>query len=396
MKCAKMLITAMLATGVLGFATASHAQIGAGYAPLDAMDTLNAAPTGGAGGSFNPVDRARGAAAASPYGAPAGRDPAMNPFGAAAGRDPGMNPFGAPGGDPFGGQPGGPAPGAFGAQPGAFGQPGGFGQAATNAFQAPATLTAWGGERIICARTGQILQDARELSILATAKANYYDDGENGNDAVANDNTWTNITINDTDYISPEAHFVKSKLIQTLQFVSPPPMNAEKAGSFEQGLSMDLQGLVARSDASLRSYLFRPRKAETMDFFSNLTPMEFNQVRVATTEPLSPLPKMVDLERDQDAKLRQWGVMFLSDYRLDPDDFAGEFIPTFLPFPPRAPKAPLPSNFSPMTQEEFEAQQESQQGSGGRGRGGGRGGDLYGGGMGAPGEPMGGASSRYF
>jgi hypothetical protein len=304
------------------------------------MDTLNSAPTGGGNFGFA-MDRANSAVGAAnanqanPFGAPAG-DPFGNPFGAPAG-DPFGNPFGAPAGDPFGG--GGAQPNPFGAQPNPFGAPTGFG-APSFAPVAQATLSAWGGERVICHRTGQILQDAREINILVSQVGSYYDDGENGNDAVAGDNIYTNITIS-RDFISPEAHLIKTRLVQTLQYAS------------------------------------------------ELTPMEFTLERVATTEPLSGLPKVVTLEEERDKSLRDWANRFLRDYRVNPEDPTSGFVRAFLPPPPRAPNIPLPAPFTPNPQEVPVAGAFP-------GAGGGAGfGDEFGSG-GVTGEPVGNASSRYF
>jgi hypothetical protein len=316
------------------------------FAPTDAMDTLNSAPTGG--GGFDAIGRAEsavasanapadpfGAPSADPFGNPAGAGgdpfgaPAANPFGASEGG--GADPFGAPtpGGDPFG------APNPFGA-PGAA--PGGFIQAAV----AQATLSAWGGERLICHRTGQVLQDAREINILASMVGSYYDDGKQGNDAVAGDNIYTNIIIS-REHLSPEAHLIKTRLVQTLQYAS------------------------------------------------ELTPKNFNLVRVATTEPLSDLPKEVDLERERDKALGDWAQRFLSEYRKVPDQMDGEFYPTYMPPPPQAPNIPLPSNFSPnIDPAAAEAAQAGLQ------PGAAPAGDDFGADPGVTGEPVGNASSRYF
>ncbi|CAN5259783.1 hypothetical protein BH09SUM1_BH09SUM1_25050 [soil metagenome] len=278
-----LMVAALIAPAAVGFA-----QFGSPMADTSAMSTLDSGPVGSASGSFDPIGRARAAA-----GAPqASSDPfaqPSDPFGGGGGAQPA-------GGDPFGGggKDGG-APNPFG---GAAVPAGGANLGFSNALANIAKLSALGGERIVCHRTGQILQDAREISILVTASGSYYDDGKNGNDAVANDNIYTNITINN-NYISPESHVVQTKLIQTLQYAS------------------------------------------------NLRPQQFSLVRVASTEPLAPFPKIVDLETSQDASLKDWAVRFLRDYRVEPDKIDGEFYPTFLPAPPRAPNIPLPITFTP-------------------------------------------------
>jgi hypothetical protein len=351
----KMTFLTKLSIGVLVFTPSLVlAQVGF-LAPSSAMDTLSGGSTGGGtfGGAIGRANSAVGAASnagATPFDRPAA-------------------PYDPAGGGFFGG-----AASPTGAQTTNFN---------TDVLANIDTLKAWGGERIICRKTGEILQDGREISILATATGNYFDDGQNGNDAAADDRTYTNITINDTDYISPEAHYVKSKIIQTLQFVSPPPETNQIEDSVEEGIGSDLQGIATRS-GDLRKYLFSPRKTMSMTYFQNLTPMQFSGVQVATTEPLSPLPKMLALESKQDEKLRDWGETFLKDYRLEPDKFESAFIQTFMPPPPRAPNTPLPASFTPHSEDDEE---------GGSGAGGGSE-NLIGGS--AAGDPMGGASSRYF
>ncbi|MCC6546769.1 hypothetical protein IT570_06325 [Candidatus Sumerlaeota bacterium] len=304
-------------------------------APPEAMDTLSGSSTGVGGLG---IDRARqvagdaNAASASPFGEMQAVD-GGSPFGAPPAAGDGGNPFGAPGGTNAFGEPTG------GGNP--FGDPY-AGLAPAAAYAAPATLSAWGGERIVAHGTGQVLQDARVISILATAQGNYFDDGKNGNDATAGDNIYTNITIND-DYISPEAQLVKTKIIQTLAYTSD-------------------------------------QKAQT-----------FFQVPVTSTEPTSPLPKVSELEERRDVKLTQWMTSPLAQFRVNPDDKESEFYPTYLPPPPRAPNIPLPVSFTPKKIESGNV------GPDGRPLPAGAAGSeasAFGGDV--TGEPVGNASSRYF
>ncbi len=381
----------------LALVNSVQAQIGAGFlADPESMDTVSGASTGSAGGSnFAPINRAQNAVNR------ANNPQQGNPFGPGGG---GSNPFGpgagAAGGNPFGpgaGAAGGGAPNPFGAAPSPFGAPGGNfndpfggGGAGTGGFSSyvpPPTLTAWGGERITCHRTGEILQDAREISILADSAGQYYDDGESGNDAAAGDNIYTNITVS-SNFISPEANVIKTKLIRTLQFVSPPPDSSQEEESLESLVLQDLQALAAESGVDLKRYVLAPRQTSSLQYFNNLTPMQFSQVSVATTEPLSPLPKLVDLEQKQDEKIREWAIDFLDEYRMNPGQMESEFYPTFIPPPPRAPNIPLPTTFTPVA--------SGEEGDGTNAPGGqfGAGGDPFAGDV--TGEPVGNASSRYF
>lgn len=325
MKVSVSVAMGLLVTGATMLATPALGQLNP-FASPDAMDTMSGAPVGGPGPSFDPVGRAQGAVNATQGGL--GGDPFGQPQGDPFGGAPGASPFGAPPGDPFGGG----GAGAFNG--GGFGQQPGLQGGFTPPVQ-EATLTAWGGERIFCQRTGVMLQDAREISIRVSDAGMYFDDGQTGGDAVAEDNIYTNIIVS-RNHISPEAHAVKTKLVQTLEYAM------------------------------------------------ELSPQDFRLERVATTEPLSPLPKIVDLEQHQDRVLREWAMNFLRDYRLNPDQIDSEFIPTYVPPPPRAPNIPLPASFSPNP---------APAGSGQPGFGAGGEGILDGG---VTGEPVGAASSRYF
>jgi hypothetical protein len=345
----------LVAAALLGLLATAPAQ-DPFNAPFDAMDTLNSAPTGGGGVGSIALDRARGVAA--------------NPGGPAA----------------FG--PGAFGPGALGPG-GAFPQPiipGEFGFAAQPSaptYVPPATLRAWGGERVVEFTpdpnadpneypVSAILADAREIKILATAAGSYFNDGKRGFDAKADDDIYTNITVR-RDYISPEAAIVRTRLIRSLRHLS------------------------------------------------GLNPREFNLVRVASTEPLSPLPKMIELEEIQDMRLARWMEEYLNPYRKDAatnplfpwsnrpeSEVAGatvtsvpytepniEFVRAFVPPPPRAPNIKLPLNFRPTNPPQGAGLQQGVPGGFG-----GQGLEPYpalgdkGGGV--TGEPIGNASSRYF
>lgn len=227
-------------------------------------------------------------------GGVAGGDLALNRARDVAGGG-GGDPFGGGGaGDPFGG--GGGAGDPFGG--GGAGAPGGGG------FSLP-TIKAIYGKRVVCHVTGQMLEDARETSASSAFQNQYYDDGKTGGDSTADDLVYTNVTfINDV--LSPEAFLVKTRVIRALE-------SAE-----------------------------------------NLAPNEFFNVNVASTDPLSGVPQMLDLETDRDEKLLSWARRFLRDFRTNPDDETTgnwKFYPAFMPPPPRTPDAILPANFWPATDE---------------------------------------------
>ncbi len=279
-------ISGLTVAGIMAFATSSaSAQVGAGfYAPFDAMDEVAGTGTGAGGTGQLALDRARGVAQDPAMGA---WDPAMGGF------DPAMGGFD-------------PAMGGFGMDPWGFGQ---FGQQQDMMPEPePDTLVAWGGERIFCHRTGIMLQDAREIRILAEHAGAYYDDGETGHDAVAGDNIYTNITIS-REWVSPEAQLVRTRLIRALEL------------------------------------------AEELD------EREFALLPIATTEPRNPFPKMQDLAIEKDMRLRNWIDTFLREYRIEPGDLDSEMYMTYLPVPPRAPNIPMPANFTPHMPEPEETEQ---------------------------------------
>ncbi|MEQ8822688.1 MAG: hypothetical protein RLY93_20820 [Sumerlaeia bacterium] len=287
-------IAAVLAAGAVSEVRAQGGFAAGGLAPPSAMDTLNEGGTGPSGG-FG-IDRARGAVdqanARDPFGGGGGA--AADPFGVGGGAA--ADPFGGGGGaDPFGG-----GGGDFAASGPAFVDPGQVPGAATPGVNVPRIQVIW-GERIIDANTGEILQDARKLRVPSLVQNEYYNDGEQGMDFEADDRVWTNVTLRD-DVVSPETHFIKTKLLRALEVAE------------------------------------------------NTDPMRFAGVRVATSEQLSTVPKILDLEAERDEKLKQWAQRFLRDFRTDPDNddpASFSFVETYMPAPPRVPDVNIPASFAP-------------------------------------------------
>lgn len=314
------------AAALLLAAGSAVAQPGGGFlAPPDALDTVSG---GSASGGLNPgtfLDRANNAVDAATNNLGEGLLPQSNQAG------PGGDAFGDPA---AGGGPGGFTPPAF-TPPGAPGA-GGFGTAVAGAT---GRLNAIGGERIKSRISGQLLQDARSLKIFASAVQNYYDDGsaEHG-DAVAGDQVYTNITEK-TDVMAPDEFVAKSKLLNGLKAIE------------------------------------------------EMSPLDFTGVRVATQEPTSTLPKLTDLEKERDDRLKAWADQFLRDYRVNPDQMTSPFLPVYMPLPPRAPDIALPAEFSPRWRPEETANELEGEDGGTFGR------SID---DSVNGEPVGAASSRYF
>ncbi|MBI5154879.1 hypothetical protein HZA57_06550 [Candidatus Poribacteria bacterium] len=285
-----------LGAGLTGSALAQGGFAG-GIADPASLDTLSGASTGSAAGNIA-LDRAR--ALQQPGGA-------QDPFGPDPGAG-GGDPFGSGGGGAAGGPPGGGGglPGFGGGDGGGFGaafgggaldnQPGGGG------LNLP-KVSALYGTRIYCRVTGEMLNDAHEVQISAAFKNQYYDDGVHGMDAVANDLKFTNVSVR-RDVMSPEAGLVRTRVIRAL---------------------------------------------ETAEL---LEPHDFFNVRVASTDPLADVPKMLQLEQDRDEKLKTWAEHFLRDFRVDPDGTDQgnwDFYETYLVPPPRVPESLIPASFFPPT-----------------------------------------------
>lgn len=305
-------------------------------APPDAMDTLNSGSASGgldAGRILGGVKQDLfGGGGGNPGGGPAdpfNQNPGGSPFGTPAGGATG-SPFGAPPAD-LGGTTGSP----FGGPPAGLGGPAGPGAASRSS-------TAIGGMRIISRLSNEVLQDARSAKVISTD--GYYDDGQTAGDLQANDGVFTNIVI-DNEYISPGEFLIKSRALNGLRTLE------------------------------------------------NFSPQEFFNVRVATTEPVSSLPKVTDLEEQQDTRLRQFNDRFLRDFRKEPDNPGSPLLKAFIPAYPKAPNLPLPATFSPRAR-------PNEQVSNAAGRDGepGTAKVLFDKAMDddVTGTPIGGASSRYF
>ncbi len=162
----------------------------------------------------------------------------------------------------------------------------------------PKMVRVLSGFRVQCAVTGVLLEDIVYKEVPEAEKGNYFDDGSHG-DAEAGDGTYTNITVRN-DVMSPEAHAILQKMMTLLN-------NIEDA-----------------------------------------EPMDFYRLNVATSEPLSSLPKQIDEEQDRDIKLTEWNDRFLRMFRQDENDPRSKFYPIYIPSPPSYPNVPLPQGFQPV------------------------------------------------
>lgn len=253
------------------------------------------------------------------------------------------NPFGAPVGGPAY-QP--PANPYF--QPNYPGYPGTPGTLQPTPTQGPPPVTVVTGERVYShlqfgAYPPELLQDAEKIQVpkvLKELQKQYYDNGTHG-DAKANDNVWSYVTQRN-NVMSPEEFRILNRIISALS---------------------------TGEDTS---------------------PREFFRLPVATTDPLSDLPKMTDLEQRRDEKISEWDKRVMAEFRVNREDVSSAFWPVFVPPPPSAPRIEIPPGFDPA------AKPTPTPHAGGTGYPGGAGGPMLGGPMmGGPGGMPPGASSSY-
>ena len=148
-------------------------------AVMGGMDTLNEASTGSAGGSFDPIGRAQGAAGVEPTG------------GAISGS----------GGSDFS---------QFGADL--------AGAAAGAAAAIGPRITVVAGTRVFDAITGELLDDAVERQVPQSQRDQYYDDGTHG-DLQADDGKYTRVGER-RDRISHINQRIKEQLIKSLVYAA--------------------------------------------------------------------------------------------------------------------------------------------------------------------------------
>jgi hypothetical protein len=180
---------------------------------------------------------------------------------------------------------------------------GGFGGAApNNAFFAGAptqggfteiptnTINVVSGAWIRDAVDGTLLEVPEMARVPESQRENFFDDGENGNDVQEGDEIFTNVEIWDQDFIGPVS-----------------------------------QSYVLR-------YINMLRLLHGMD------PLSFAAVKVASPDPVSPLPLLDDFQTNQQDRVEGWNEKFLNPFRM-PDVTGqvaaqGEFYPVYIPPPP--------------------------------------------------------------
>lgn len=324
-----------------------------------AMATQDQLAAGAVGGGLNPATytgRAQAAVQAAnmrpEFGAtatmpnPAAGYPASPPLGAPATALPGaaapppgpgvppaalgIEEGGAPAAAPIPGlsRPTGPA-----AQP-AVGQPG-----APAAPTPIPTIKVLVGRRVYCAVCGTLLDDAYYLTVPATEKDKYLDDGIHDN-GVPNDDIRGNVETIKDKYIGPECNEVKKRLIAAIRSAEAlyrPPLGEMAAESYF--VNEPAEDRRKRLEIEARRVA---DEASTMLFFGyhicSLNPVSENPA----------FPNILEKEKQRDELLRDWNNKFLAAFRTDKNDPKSDFYQVYVPEPPALPRYPFPQGYHPV------------------------------------------------
>jgi hypothetical protein len=267
--------------------------------------------------------------------------------GAGTGQRPGAGgtpgPASAPGGTPPGGTPPGGTP------PGGMSMAQNLGQNFLGALGNAASLlpasslsptgpriTVLAGTRVFDAymtkwmNVDLIIDDATERQVPQSMQNQYYDDGTHG-DLEANDGKFSNVTTNNSDYISQSNQRIKERLIHvlvgantlnTIDFFGLAIMSSDRTGN----VSRDRAWKVVASPNGVSSML----KEVMIDH-----PVEVPNDRERTTYK----DKLVGA---------QWSDSFLRVFRKKEDDMRSEFYSVYVPMPPTPPSVSPPAGWSPF------------------------------------------------
>lgn len=330
-----------------------------------AMATQDQLAAGAVGGGLNPATytgRAQAAVQAAnmrpgvgPTAAmpnPAGGFPALPPMGApdmgAAAPAPGGAPAQAlgfegeqPPAEPIPGlsRPTAPAPVV---QPGAPGTP----------VPTPIpTIKVLVGRRVYCAVCGTLLDDAYYLTVPASEKEKYLDDGIHDN-GVAGDDIRGNVeTVKDT-YIGPECNEIKKRLIAAIRgaesLYRPPIGEVAKEAFFVNEPAGDRRKRLEIEASRVAE------EASTMLFFG----YHICGVNPVTDNPA--FPNILEKQKQRDELLRDWNNKFLAAFRVDKDDPQSDFYSIYVPEPPALPRYPLPPGYNAVQKRASGATQPGQ------------------------------------
>jgi hypothetical protein len=335
-----------------------------------AMATQDQLAAGAVGGGLNPATytgRAQAAVqaanmspafgATAPVPNPSAGFPALPPMGA-------PQAAGAPAPQPgtaaaaFAGEPGAEQPpdqvpglsrpgGAPGVQPGQPPQ-----QGAAPAVTPIPTIKVLVGRRVYCAVCGTLLDDAYYLTVPATDKEKYLDDGIHDN-GVAGDDIRGNVETIKDKYIGPECNEVKKRLIAAIRSAESlyrPPLAAMAK---EEPLSLYEPAAERQKRIEL----------EANRAFEEASAMLFFGYHVCSVNPVTDnkaFPNILEKEKQRDELLRDWNNKFLAAFRVDKDNPQSDFLEVYVPEPPPLPRYPFPPGYVPLQKRAGGTQQPGQ------------------------------------
>jgi hypothetical protein len=248
---------------------------------------------------------------------------------------------GAPPANPIPGLPQNNAPGAQVQQPGA--------QAAPTPIPMIKVLV---GRRVYCAVCGTLLEDAYYLSVPATDKDKYLDDGIHDN-GVAGDDIRGNVESVKDQYIGAECNDIKNRLIGAIRraedLYRPPIGEMSKEAFFVSEPASDRRKRLEMESSSMAD------EASTMLFFG---------YHIAGLNPVTDnprLPNILEKEKQRDELLRDWNNKFLAAFRTDKNNPQSDFYQVYIPEPPPLPHYDVPPGYVPLPK-----RVENAQGQGGQ------------------------------
>ncbi|NLD60970.1 hypothetical protein GX645_00765 [Candidatus Sumerlaeota bacterium] len=222
-------------------------------------------------------------------------------------------------------------------------------------------VTVFLGQRVLCAVTGQMLEDVNVVKVpvdkdkkeedlkrwMSEQGINVQDDGimDNG---IAGDGVYGDIKISSADVIGPEANRLRVLLLRVLHQVEylapntvvdyksmiaertgPPPLQLGRSGIVIDPTSGKTTNYTQETQSIMRFFL--------MHILSEGNP-EPNPMPWAGSKNIAQPPTIMELQRMRDDYLREWQNRFLASYRIDPEDPRSDFYPVYIPGGPSVPE----------------------------------------------------------
>jgi hypothetical protein len=195
------------------------------------------------------------------------------------------------------------------------------------------------GRRVYCAVCGTLLDDAYYLTVPATDKDKYFDDGIHDN-GVAGDDIRGNVETIKDKYIGPECNDLKKRLIAAIRgaenLYRPPIGEAAKEAYF-----------VYEPEADRRKRL----EIDAQRVADEASTMLFFGYHICSLNPVSDnpmFPNILEKEKQRDELLRDWNNKFLAAFRTDKNDPQSDFYQIYVPEAPALPRYPFPPGYVPL------------------------------------------------